>query len=234
MSVNSFYTDTSYNLTALDTTVAPVVTVPQTKAYYSADPGLLLADARAATKQAGFDTANYDRDIVAFTSVPGYKFGGLAYVGGKGVWLQSMGAGVTAHELGHNYGLMHANFWDATTNASMIGPGTNLEYGNIYDTMGAAGAGIYQFNAAAQKQARLAQSRRGAGGRQQRRVSHLSVRRAGVSRVDGRFYAAVVRKDFMRVLLAGIPPAVHQQSVDGKRRAGELVAVGRKATAARN
>ncbi len=76
-SVNNFYTTSSYNLTALDPTVTPLVTLPQTKAYYSADPGLLLADARAAVKQAGFDTANYDRDIVAFTPVPNYTFGGL-------------------------------------------------------------------------------------------------------------------------------------------------------------
>ena len=145
--VNSFYTENSYDLTSLTTTVTPVITMPQTKAYYSPNPGLLQADARAWAKKAGYVTANYDRDIISFTSVPGYNFGGLASVGGKGVWLQSFSVGVTAHELGHNYGLLHANFWDTRTNFSMVGPGTNLEYGNIYDTMGPAAAGNALFNA---------------------------------------------------------------------------------------
>jgi hypothetical protein len=96
---------------------------------------------------AGFETLNYDRDIVAHTSVPGFDWGGLASVGGKGVWLQSTGAGVTAHELGHNWGLWHANWWDTTANDGVVGAGTHVEYGNVYDTMGAASAGANQFNA---------------------------------------------------------------------------------------
>ena len=194
--VNSFYTAQSYNLASLDTTVTPVVTVPQIKAYYTPDPGLLLTDARAAALQAGYDTDNFDRDIVAFTPVPGYTFGGLAYVGGKGVWLQSMDAGVTAHELGHNYGLMHANLWNTTSNFSSVGPGTNLEYGNIYDTMGSAGAGIYQFDAPHKNALDWLKA-----------DALQVVTTNGVyrlypmddpARVDGRFYAAIVRKDFMR------------------------------------
>jgi len=144
--VNTFYTENSYDLTSLTGTVTPLLTMPQTKAYYSAGPGLLMNDARAAAKKAGFVTANYDRDIVTLTSVQGYEWGGLAAVGAKGVWLQSYGVGVAAHELGHNYGLLHANFW-TVPNYSMVGPGTNLEYGNIYDTMGQASAGNNLFNA---------------------------------------------------------------------------------------
>ena len=197
-SVNTFYTTVSYDLTALDTTVAPLVTVPQTKAYYSADPGLLLADARTATKQAGYDTANYDRDIVAFTAVPDYNFGGLAAVGGKGLWLQSMGAGVTAHELGHNYGLSHANFWDATTNASMVGPGTNLEYGNIFDTMGLADGGIYQFNPAHKYKLDwlTADAIQTIASNGVYRLYPFDV--PASSRVPGRMYAATVQKDSLR------------------------------------
>lgn len=197
--VNDFYVDTSYDLTALDPTVAPVVTLPQPKAWYATSgPGQLLADAREATRLAGYGTTNYDRDIVAFTPIPGYDFGGLAYVGGKGVWLQSMGVGVTAHELGHNYGLMHANFWDTTATASMIGPGTNLEYGNIYDTMGSAGAGIYQFNAAHKSKldwlkADAVQLITTNGSY---RIYPFDV--PDWRRVPGRFYAAAVRKDFTR------------------------------------
>ena len=197
--VDSYYVANSYNLTSIDPTVTPLVTLPQPKAWYAtAGPGQLQADAREACRLAGYDTANYDRDIVAFTSVQGYSFGGLAYVGGKGVWLQSMGVGVAAHELGHNYGLWHANFWDTTTNFSVFGPGTNLEYGNIYDTMGSAGAGIYQFNAA--HKSKLDWLKADAV----QVVSTNGVYRIypfdapDWKRVDGRYYAAAVQKDVLR------------------------------------
>jgi len=196
LQVNNYYTAQSYNLTSMDPTVTPVVTVPQVKAYYTPDPTLLLADARAAALQAGYDTADFDRDIVAFTGVPGYTFGGLAYVGGKGVWLQSMGPGVTAHELGHNYGLWHANLWNTTSNFSSVGPGTNLEYGNIYDTMGSAGGGIQQFNAAHKNALDWLKTDA------VQLVTTNGVYRIypmdDPARVAGRFYAAIVRKDFMR------------------------------------
>src|SRR6185295_13861180 len=58
----------------------------------------------------------------------------------------SFGTGVAGHELGHNWGLNHANFWD-TSSQSVIGPGTSVEYGDIFDTMGSANAGTNHFNA---------------------------------------------------------------------------------------
>jgi hypothetical protein len=204
-SVNSFYTAGSYDQTALDATVAPLVTLPQSKAYYAADPGLLLADARTATKSAGYDTANYDLDITCFDFIPGPNYSawsGLAAVGGKALWLQTWqgggSAGVTAHELGHNYGLWHANFWNAMAIGSSIGPGTNLEYGNIYDTMGLAGAGNYQFNAVAKHQLDWLNADA------VQLISTNGVYRiypfdsAVQQRAAGRFYAAAVQKDFER------------------------------------
>ncbi len=194
--VNTYYTENSYNLTALTTTVTPLITLPQVKAYYAQDPSLLLADARAAARAAGYDTANYDRDIVAFTPVPSYTFGGLAYVHGKGVWLQSMGVGVTAHELGHNYGLWHANFWNTLTNNSGLGPGINLEYGNPYDTMGSGG--VAEFNVVHKNildwmKAEAVQSITSNG---VYRLYPFDVPAAG--RVPGRMYAAALSKDALR------------------------------------
>jgi hypothetical protein len=196
--VNAFYTENSYNLTALTATVTPVITMPQTKAYYSADPGLLQSDAWVYAKRAGFATQNYDRDIIALTSVPGYDWGGLASVGGKGVWLQSYGVGVTSHELGHNYGLFHANFWNTLTNFSMIGPGTNLEYGNIYDTMGPAAAGNALFNAVHKNlldwlKADAVQTITSSG---VYRIYPFDV--PAERRVAGRFYGAALKKDSLR------------------------------------
>ena len=195
--VNDFYTEGSYDLTSLSPTVTPLMTLPNTKWWYStAGPGALINDAREAARHVGFETANYDLDIVAFTTVPDYDFGGLAAVHGKSVWLQSTGVGVTAHELGHNYGLWHANLWDTSTNFSVIGPGTNLEYGNIFDTMGDATAGNNQFNATHKNILDWLPD-----------TAVQNVTSNGVyrifafdtpSRVNGLFYAAKVRKDFQR------------------------------------
>ena len=69
------------------------------------------------------------------------------YVGAAGAWLRnSFGTGVAGHEIGHNYGLNHANSWD-TSDASVIGSGTSTEYGDSFDTMGSASAGNNHFNA---------------------------------------------------------------------------------------
>jgi hypothetical protein len=63
--VNDFYTEGSYDLTSLSPTVTPLMTLPETKGWYStAGPGALLTAARAAARKAGYETANYDLDIV--------------------------------------------------------------------------------------------------------------------------------------------------------------------------
>lgn len=157
--VNDFYVENSYNKTALISTISPLITVPQPKAYYGfAGPGTLQTDARAAVKAAGYDWQTYDLDVLCFTSVQGFDWGGLASVGGRGCWLQGSDLGLIAHELGHNYGLMHANFWDTRRDVlppnpnnlpwdsdslighdSVVGPGKDIEYGDIFDVMGSGG-----------------------------------------------------------------------------------------------
>ncbi len=145
--VNTWIVANSYGSSAMITTVTPLLTLPGTKAYYSQiGDGQLLTDARTIAKLAGYDTADFQLDAVRFTSVPGYSYGGKAYVRGKGCWLQSSSVGVAVHEFGHNYGLWHANFW-TSSQASGIGPGSHNEYGDIFDTMGSASAGDKHFNA---------------------------------------------------------------------------------------
>ena len=146
--VNDWFVENSFGNLYIVTTVAPLIVLPRTEAWYNGGGGDefdVRADAQAIARQMGYDTSSYDLDIVVYTGGPG-GFGGLGYVGGKGSWLKSINVGVACHELGHNFGVWHANYWN-TSGASVIGAGANAEYGNSFDTMGSASAGDLHFNA---------------------------------------------------------------------------------------
>jgi len=155
--VNDYYVEASYNKTALMSTIAPLVSLPHPKLYYSfAGPGALAGDAAAAAVLVGYNRKNYDLFVIRHTTVPGFDWGGLG--GGGTAWLQYDGVGLVIHELGHNYGLAHANFWDTRRptfppnpnnlpfdpdsvvgHETVIGVGDDLEYGDIFDIMGSGG-----------------------------------------------------------------------------------------------
>jgi uncharacterized delta-60 repeat protein len=168
--VSQYFLEASYNTTHLIPTITPILQLPQVRRWYGAQgPQALLDDARVAAKLAGFAPENYDLDVVRHQNVPEFTWGGLAYVGGRGAWLQSSAFPTAAHELGHNLGLWHANFWrtdrgpisvnypdnpenlpydpDAVVgHASIFGPGGDMEYGNPFDIMG---LGQYHYAAPA-------------------------------------------------------------------------------------
>ncbi|MFZ5469075.1 MAG: Ig-like domain-containing protein [Myxococcota bacterium] len=146
--VNDFFVANSYGKTSLSATVTPTLRLPKTRAEYQAGEQYLLlrSDALAAATTAGYVLGNYNLDIIAFASTFS-GWAGRGYVGSKGAWLNgTFNQSVTAHELGHNYGVFHANAWN-TSNLSVIGPGTNQEYGNPFDVMGASGGSTRHFNA---------------------------------------------------------------------------------------
>jgi hypothetical protein len=129
--------------------VTPTFRMPQTASHYGGNDAYLQlrTDARNAAAAAGYVLGNYDYDLYCFGAVPGFQWAGLGYIGAPGVWLRGyFTSGVAGHELGHNYGLNHANFWD-TGGQSVIGAGESIEYGDSFDTMGSANAGAFHFNA---------------------------------------------------------------------------------------
>ena len=136
--VSPFYINNSYNKTLMTPTVTPVVRLPQTLAYYAQGYyNTMLADARAAARAAGYETNNFNLDLVAFSYTPSIGWAGIAAIGAKGAMLNgAFYLAETAHELGHCYGLLHANLW-RTIDGSVIGAGNNVEYGDCYDNMGA-------------------------------------------------------------------------------------------------
>ncbi|HJU55588.1 MAG TPA: hypothetical protein VJ715_13485, partial [Pyrinomonadaceae bacterium] len=148
--VNNFYKANSYNKTSIAGTVTKVIRMPQTAKRYgdAQDPFQLMDDARAAARAAGYETNNFNLDIIVFKRIEAFTWAGLGYIGGKGSWLNGyFTIRETGHELGHNYGLNHANLWK-TTDGSVIGQGASQEYANPFDAMGGGRTtGTHHFSA---------------------------------------------------------------------------------------
>lgn len=197
--VSAWFAETSYNTTWLVTDVTPLMVLPQSKAWYCENgDGYILSDAREVARTYGFDTDNYQLDIVRFPSpggnCSGYGYSGKAYVRGKGCWMLSNSSGTMIHELGHNYGVWHANFWTGLGDG-IISHGSNVEYGNPFDVMGSSGSSG-QFNATFKNTLDWLQD-----------ASVQTVRTSGTYRVftydvaalhPGQNYALKIRKDYDR------------------------------------
>lgn len=147
----NYWRDASYGKTTValpgqgigeSSDLTPTFRMTNNAAYYGTnnfyDP--LRAEARAAADSNGYYRTNYEFHIICIGAVPGFSWGGLGYVGGTGAWIRNTSStGTTAHELGHNLGLNHANYWD-TSAQTVIGSGTSVEYGDGFDTMGGGGS----------------------------------------------------------------------------------------------
>jgi hypothetical protein len=142
--VSPFYAATSYGLTSLTNTATPqLYRMPQTAEYYAtADNGggLLIADAETAAS-ADYDISGYDRIAVLSSflgDIPGSQLGAsTAGIGGPTIHISGDMTAV-AHELGHTYGLFHANLWQVDDGNPISPSGTNFEYGDDFDVMGYA------------------------------------------------------------------------------------------------
>ena len=148
--VNPFFVNNSYDKTSLQATVIPVVVrLPQPQTFYTqaSNHHVMRADAQNAARAIGFETNNFDLEVIAFSNTNAFNWAGLGGLGSKGTWLNGyFGAEVTIHELGHNYGLQHAGSW-RTNDGTVIGQGVNVEYGDTFDTMGHATSLQNHFNA---------------------------------------------------------------------------------------
>jgi len=143
--VSPYYLKSSYQLTSVTNTVTSLVyRMPQTAAYYAINGANfpLQSDAQAAAS-ADYTVAGYDRIIVVFSNlggIPGSQisYGGLAQVGGPDVWCNGeFDFRVIAHELGHTYGLPHGNLWQVSDGNPISPAGSEVEYGDDFETMGA-------------------------------------------------------------------------------------------------
>lgn len=107
--------------------------------YGGADGEDVLADeALGLAAKAGIDFSRYDIVGFAFHKVWEFDWIGLASVGGRRLWLNGRFDETTLlHELGHNLGLKHASAWDGSDGTVLGGEGRHVEYGDVFDLMGA-------------------------------------------------------------------------------------------------
>jgi sugar lactone lactonase YvrE len=140
-----FFQRSSYGAASLAYTVTPrVYRLPQTASFYATrDIGYeLIADAQCAVNS-DFPLGNYDSFVVLFSSLsdlPGsyITYGGASEIGGRNIWINGeFDFRVLVHELGHSYGLWHANLWQVTDGNPISSSGYGVEYADLFDAMSA-------------------------------------------------------------------------------------------------
>ena len=151
--VINFYAQSSYGQAGIAVTAAditPVYRLPATAVTYATNGqnNQLHTDARGLATAGGFDLANYDRICVVFTflgNIAGSQitYGGLAQVQGRNLWVNGeYDFRVMAHELGHTFGLLHANLWQVADGNPVSTGGSSTEYADPFDSMGGGNTDI--------------------------------------------------------------------------------------------
>lgn len=162
---NSILKRISFGNVSLAWSITPLLELPRTTAFYSTNIIAMLDDAKICAASLGFNSADYDRDLISPPPMAGWSQG-MAVIGGRWLYVSIAHGGLIVHELGHTFGLPHANAWDTNrpdpfakssppfpSNISEISgtydfqtnsfvgrlgimfPGTSVEYGDPFDIM---------------------------------------------------------------------------------------------------
>jgi len=154
-SVNAFYKEQSFDKIYLEGKIRTDGDVfgPYTLNYNKISCGSQFMDwanaADGAAQAAGVDVAGYDHIVYIFPNSSDCGWLGKAQIPGKKSWINGFRgmfdglATVVSHELGHNFGVDHANSYsciDPNTNLAIaINPPSNcqsIEYRDIFSVMG--------------------------------------------------------------------------------------------------
>lgn len=150
-SVAAYYNEASYGQHQLNVTVTSswlTLAYAQPSSCIDGNLNAFTTAANNAASAAGYAVSNYEYVVYLFPSTPSCGWSGLAYVGSpKYAYIDGPGAFATqviAHEMGHNFGLLHAGSLRCS-GAVIGGICSAAEYGDPYSTMGNQHAG--HFNA---------------------------------------------------------------------------------------
>jgi len=147
---NAWYQEVSYGQTSLTATSTPWLQIaPPLNCTYD-----LAQTAEGAATSAGYDLSAFDRRLFYFPDggCTDKGRGGWAEIGGPRIWIHGvMATRATVHEVGHTYGLWHANSLTCTDEVGDFVPlsttCTTTEYGDPFDAMGQEAMGQVHFNA---------------------------------------------------------------------------------------
>ena len=136
-SIAAYWNEVSFGNQTMSGVVTPWLTanfqMPSTCDYYG-----IATEARRVAQLAGYNVASYQKVHYLFTRVTACGWAGLGEVPGSQTWSNQYNTlGVIGHELGHNFGLGHANSLPCNgvtiaTNCPLARP----EYGDPWDIMG--------------------------------------------------------------------------------------------------
>jgi hypothetical protein len=141
-SVAGFFSEASYgqhliNVTVPSAWLRSATTPTPTTCNYTA----IASAGDAAATAAGYNLSAYEFKVYVFPRVSACGWSGLAYVGSpKKAWINGPGSVMTkviGHEMGHNFGLLHAASVDCGAR-SIGGTCAVSEYGDPFNTMGNA------------------------------------------------------------------------------------------------
>ena len=112
------------------------------RALYYSNPTVLI---NGSDEHAGGITATASNIAISWVTISTHTLGaaGLGYVGSAGSHVDaadgSVSWGVIAHELGHNFGLNHANRFSSRSERPNSDEGESHDYGNPFAVMGSGG-----------------------------------------------------------------------------------------------
>ena len=153
--VTSYYYEASYRKTSLVPTYVPVIVrLPRNGESYTNAFSTLLSDATDAAQALGYNADDYDRYVVLTDENGGsinFSYAGKAWIGSPGCHLVEpyYTLRTAGHELGHNFGLYHANYWRSDSDlpngrdsvvGGYVGSAVNaewIEYGHRFSVMSA-------------------------------------------------------------------------------------------------